>query len=77
VQFLELANTGASAFLAEEGEHLREAWLGTGMAAPFIIAEASWSADGGDPDVIFGGNFESGDVCDWSANAGSADSCGG
>lgn len=44
VQFLALANDGSVAFLADEGVNLRAAWLATGMAAPYAMATASWSA---------------------------------
>jgi hypothetical protein len=56
VQFLDLANTGASAFLADEGSNLRDAWLTTGMADPRVMASAIWQlgtpacADGLDND---------------------------
>ncbi len=42
VQSLYLANTGQSAFLANEGVHLLEAWRNTGMAEPYVMASASW-----------------------------------
>jgi hypothetical protein len=42
VQFLSLANTGASANLATVGQGLYEAWVATGMAAPHVMASASW-----------------------------------
>jgi hypothetical protein len=42
IQFLDLANTGAVAFLAEEGRNLRDAWLATGMAEPRVMATAFW-----------------------------------
>ncbi|HNQ88995.1 MAG TPA: hypothetical protein PKM73_10310 [Verrucomicrobiota bacterium] len=42
VQFLYLANTGANAFLANEGVNLLNAWLNTGMAEPHVMATASW-----------------------------------
>jgi hypothetical protein len=44
VQFLDLANTGQSAFLAAEGDNVLEAWLATGMAAPYAMASATWVA---------------------------------
>ncbi len=56
IQFLDLANTGASAFLADEGRNLRDAWLATGMAEPRVMATAFWQlgtpacADGHDND---------------------------
>lgn len=42
VQFLYLANTGQNAFLANEGVHLLNAWLNTGMAEPHVMASATW-----------------------------------
>jgi hypothetical protein len=43
IQFLDLANTGEIAFLADEGAQLLDAWLNTGMAAPYAMATTSWS----------------------------------
>jgi len=42
IQFLYLANTGANAFLANEGAYLLEAWLSTGMARPHTMASTAW-----------------------------------
>ena len=42
VQFLMLANTGSSATLATAGQDLFDAWMATGMAAPHVMASASW-----------------------------------
>jgi hypothetical protein len=42
IQFLDRANTGAVAFLADEGRNLRDAWLATGMADPRVMASAIW-----------------------------------
>jgi hypothetical protein len=44
VQFLYLANSGANAFLANEGVNLLNAWLATGMAEPYVIASATWGS---------------------------------
>jgi hypothetical protein len=41
IQFLQLANDGTSAFLGEEGDRILEAWLHTGMAAPYAMASAA------------------------------------
>ena len=38
VQFLSLANDGSIAFLADEGQNTLEAWLNTGMSAPYEMA---------------------------------------
>ena len=42
IQFLYLANNGESAFLADEGVNMLEAWLNTGMAAPYVMASTVW-----------------------------------
>ncbi len=42
VQFLWLANTGASAFLADEGVNMLEAWINTGMVQPYVMASTVW-----------------------------------
>jgi hypothetical protein len=44
VQFLYLANTRQNTFLANEGAYLLEAWLNTGMAAPYVMGSATWVA---------------------------------
>jgi hypothetical protein len=46
VQFLYLANTGQIPFLAEQGKHVLQAWLATGMAAPREMATATWERSG-------------------------------
>jgi hypothetical protein len=43
IQFLYLANTGAVAFLADEGSKMLDAWLNTGMAAPHAMATTLWT----------------------------------
>ena len=47
IQFLSLANDRSNAFLADEGVNLLEAWLNTGMAAPYVMASATWGETGG------------------------------
>ena len=42
IQFLYLANNGGNAFLAGEGVSMLDAWLNTGMAAPYVMATATW-----------------------------------
>jgi len=42
IQFLYLANTRQNPFLADEGAFLLEAWLNTGMAAPYVMASTTW-----------------------------------
>jgi hypothetical protein len=50
IQFLYLANNGTdpaqggNAFLGEEGKNMLAAWLNTGMAAPHVMASATWGA---------------------------------
>jgi hypothetical protein len=41
IQFLQLANDGSVAFLADEGDNMLEAWLNTGMAEPHTMASAT------------------------------------
>jgi hypothetical protein len=42
IQFLYRANSGANAFLGEEGNRILDAWLQTGMATPFAMATTTW-----------------------------------
>ncbi len=44
IQFLWLANNGTIEFLANEGEYMLEAWLHTGMAAPYVMAQTTWGS---------------------------------
>jgi hypothetical protein len=44
IQFLYLANNGGNPFLADEGKNLLDAWLGTGMAEPYVMASATWGS---------------------------------
>jgi hypothetical protein len=44
IQFLDLANSGASAFLAEEGRNLLDAWANTGMSAPYTMVSTVWGS---------------------------------
>ena len=43
VQFLSLANDGSDSLLGSTGQDLLDAWLNTGMAAPHVMAETTWS----------------------------------
>ncbi|MBX7132220.1 MAG: hypothetical protein K1X67_06040 [Fimbriimonadaceae bacterium] len=43
IQFLNLANEGTTAFLANEGRNLLDAWLGTGMSPPVTMASTTWT----------------------------------
>jgi PKD repeat protein len=57
VQFLYLANNGTdpaqggNAFLGMEGEYMLDAWLNNGMAPPYEMASATWTAPGAPPPV--------------------------
>ena len=42
IQFLYLANNRQNAFLADEGVNMLDAWLATGMAAPYVMASTAW-----------------------------------
>ncbi|MCA8978856.1 MAG: hypothetical protein KDC14_02425 [Planctomycetes bacterium] len=42
IQFLDLANDGSIPFVATAGAELLDAWLNTGMAAPEVMATATW-----------------------------------
>jgi hypothetical protein len=44
IQFLFAANDGSSAFLANEGVNLLNAWVNTGMAEPAVMASTTWTA---------------------------------
>ncbi len=44
IQFLYLANNRQNAFLADTGASILEAWLNTGMAAPYVMASTVWGA---------------------------------
>lgn len=54
IQFLDKANTRQNAFLAEEGENMLEAWLNTGMAAPYVMASTTWGTPPTGGDVVLG-----------------------
>jgi hypothetical protein len=41
VQFLDLGNDGSIPFLADEGANMLEAWLNTGMSAPYTMASTT------------------------------------
>jgi hypothetical protein len=42
IQFLYLANDGQNDFLQNEGLFLLQAWMNTGMAAPYTMASTTW-----------------------------------
>ena len=64
VQFLSLADTNASAHLAEAPDDLLDAWLNTGMSEPVVMASATWFPDcngNGIPDAVDVGTGASAD----------------
>ncbi|MGI9342547.1 MAG: multiheme c-type cytochrome [Gammaproteobacteria bacterium] len=52
IQFLDHANDGSVAFLADEGTNMLDAWLNTGMATPHAMASAQWVAPDADGDGV-------------------------
>ena len=52
IQFLALANTGGNTFLANEGVNILDAWLHTGMAAPHVMAQTTWTPPDSDSDGV-------------------------
>ncbi len=44
IQFLKEANTGQNAFLGAEGVNMLEAWLNTGMVAPYVMTSTVWGS---------------------------------
>jgi hypothetical protein len=52
IQFLDHANNGSVAFLANEGANILDAWLNTGMAAPHVMASAAWTVPDVDGDAV-------------------------
>jgi hypothetical protein len=58
IQFLSRANTGGVAFLANEGANILDAWLHTGMAAPYVMTDLvndEWTPPDSDGDGILDG----------------------
>ncbi len=51
IQFLYLANTRQNAFLGAEGVNLLDAWMNTGMAAPYVMASTTWGTPPAPPAV--------------------------
>ncbi|HEX9625562.1 MAG TPA: hypothetical protein VGA00_01335 [Acidiferrobacterales bacterium] len=72
IQFLYLANTRQNAFLADEGSNLLDAWRNTGMAEPYAMARATWTAPDGDGDGV----VDTLDNCTLAANADQRDTNG-
>ena len=64
IQFLDHANNGTVVNLADEGEHMLDAWLNTGMAAPHVMETATWTL----PDADGDGVPDSTDNCPGDAN---------
>lgn len=70
IQFLDLANTGRNAFLAAEGSKLLDAWLNTGMAAPYAMASIAWQNSAA---ACSDGLDDDGDgLIDWDGGSGAA-----
>jgi hypothetical protein len=44
IQFLWLANDKTNPTLGAEGDNMLDAWLKTGMSAPYVIASATWGS---------------------------------
>ena len=72
IQFLDHANDGSVAFLANEGANILDAWLNTGMAAPHVMETTTWTAMDSDGDGI----FDTVDNCTNVANAAQIDTDG-
>jgi len=72
IQFLALANTGSNTFLADEGGNILDAWLNTGMAAPYVMASTTWTPADSDGDGV----FDTVDNCPNDANADQLDTDG-
>ena len=53
IQFLDHANSGSNAYLADEGANILDAWLNTGMAAPYVMATATWTPADSDGDGVY------------------------
>jgi len=72
IQFLHLANDGQNPTLGSTGADLLDAWLNTGMAAPFVMATASWTT----PDTDGDGITDPQDNCPSVPNPGQTDTDG-
>jgi hypothetical protein len=44
IQFLDLANNGQNTFLGAEGQNMLDAWLNTGMSAPYTMVSTTWGS---------------------------------
>ena len=64
IQFLWLANDGASPFLGAEGVNMLDAWLNTGMSVPIEMTAASITLSSSEE--LFSDGFEGGSTCAWS-----------
>jgi hypothetical protein len=64
IQFLYLANNGQNAFLANEGVNLLNAWLATGMAAPYKMASITWGTPPAPPAI----DLKVSSLTTWSLN---------
>jgi len=64
IQFLYLANNRQNAFLANEGVNLLNAWLATGMAAPYKMASTTWGTPPAPPAI----DLKVSSLTTWSLN---------
>jgi hypothetical protein len=67
IEFLERANSGSVANLANEGANILDAWLNTGMAAPYVMETVPWTdtcTSNPDPLLQDTDNDGQGDACD-------------
>jgi hypothetical protein len=66
ILFLDHANNGSVTNLANEGANMLDAWLNTGMAAPYLMVSTNWTA----PDIDGDGVPDSTDNCPNNPNLG-------
>ncbi|MBZ0153377.1 MAG: hypothetical protein K8J09_17770 [Planctomycetes bacterium] len=63
IQFLLLANPGTSAFLANVGQDLFDAWRNTGMSPPEVMAKARWcNLPGTNEDLVLESGINNGPI---------------
>jgi len=75
IQFLWLANSGGTPFLAAAGDNMLDAWLHTGMAAPEVMATTTWGAPATGctapvPDLLSADAADKSVTLAWTATAG-------
>jgi len=83
IQFLLLANPGSSAFLANAGQDLFDAYMATGQSAPEVMTTARWCSmegtnedlvlktaiNGGTPDLTCAKRVQAGDVMNFEVTS--------